>query len=501
MEDANFSVRYNRIEIASLTAFANRKGDVNKGCKDVCFIRAVGVTQTLATEIEAVDCLLTEQMNRGQGSYLRLGRLPVLADFDEIKFYTQCYEAWVKSDKSRCTLKGDAGNEQFAKITGMMCQKACDKFRESTPNSTETIEKNLAVKLMFWLDCLNGTFMKEWKEGFAYKFIYHGEVKKQEYWFCYLLSLLGIDVMLLLPGGDAPMSLGTLETSVKLVLGKEGSMEIPEYVPQSDRKQEPKRISLWRPDREMVQQTRAKQSQPVSPVPSLEGSRHNRPVIQLPHHPRSQKSGQQTGQIASVLNPRPIQTQGKRELDFEELALLASSIVMISIHDQRGKVVGTGSGIMIGEKGYILTNNHVASGGSFYSVRMEEDEKEYKTEGVIKYHSIFDLALIRIEKQLKPISVYSGSQKLVRGQKVVAIGSPLGLFNSVSNGIISGFRNIDNVDMIQFTAPISHGSSGGAVLNMYGEVIGISTAGMDHGQNINLAVGYECITNFIRGFV
>lgn len=90
---------------------------------------------------------------------------------------------------------------------------------------------------------------------------------------------------------------------------------------------------------------------------------------------------------------------------------------------------------------------------------------------------------------------------MVRGQKVVAIGSPLGLFNSVSDGIISGFRVIDGVDMIQFTAPISRGSSGGAVLNMYGEVIGMSTAGIDSGQNINLAMGYECISRFISGFV
>ncbi len=89
----------------------------------------------------------------------------------------------------------------------------------------------------------------------------------------------------------------------------------------------------------------------------------------------------------------------------------------------------------------------------------------------------------------------------MRGQKVVAIGSPLGLFNSVSDGIISGFRVVDNVDMIQFTAPTSHGSSGGALLNMYGEVIGISTAGFDNAQNINLAVGYEAISQFIKGFV
>ena len=83
---------------------------------------------------------------------------------------------------------------------------------------------------------------------------------------------------------------------------------------------------------------------------------------------------------------------------------------------------------------------------------------------------------------------------------MVAIGSPLGFFNTVSDGIISGFRKIDNVDMIQFTAPISNGSSGGAVLNMQGEVVGIVTLGFDEGQNINLAVGYEFIHGFVRGF-
>lgn len=188
------------------------------------------------------------------------------------------------------------------------------------------------------------------------------------------------------------------------------------------------------------------------------------------------------------------------EKSFEELARLASSVVMIAIHDGKGDVIGTGSGIMVGREGYILTNNHVASGGKYYSVRIEDDERVYDTDEVIKYNYVLDLAVIRIQRKLVPLPVYQGKKELVRGQKVVAIGSPLGLFNSVSDGIISGFRKIDNVDMIQFTAPTSHGSSGGAVLNMQGEVIGISTAGYDSGQNINLAVGYECINTFIRGF-
>ena len=147
-----------------------------------------------------------------------------------------------------------------------------------------------------------------------------------------------------------------------------------------------------------------------------------------------------------------------------------------------------------------LTNNHVACRGSYYSVRIEEDERVYQTDEMIKYNSVLDLAVIRIDRRLQPLPIYSGQKKLVRGQRVVAIGSPLGLFNSVSDGIISGFRMIEDVEMIQFTAPISSGSSGGAVLNMYGEVIGISTAGFDAGQNINLAVGHKYIGDFVRGF-
>lgn len=194
-------------------------------------------------------------------------------------------------------------------------------------------------------------------------------------------------------------------------------------------------------------------------------------------------------------------SQGARsELTFEQLAQLASSVVMIMVHDRKGEPFATGSGIMIGRKGYILTNNHVLSDGSYFSVRIENDDNSYRADQIIKYNQVLDLAVIRIDRPLVPLPIYKGPQKLVRGQKVVAIGSPLGLFNSVSDGIIAGFRVLDDVDMIQFTAPTSPGSSGGAVLNMYGEVIGISTAGAPGAQGINWAVGYEFINLFTQGF-
>lgn len=199
-------------------------------------------------------------------------------------------------------------------------------------------------------------------------------------------------------------------------------------------------------------------------------------------------------------NSIPDRGSARTEMSFEQLAQLASSVVMIMVHDKKGEQFASGSGIMIGRKGYILTNNHVLSEGSFFTVRMENDDQCYRADQIIKYNQLLDLAVIRIERELVPLPIYKGPQKLVRGQKVVAIGSPLGLFNSVSDGIIAGFRVLDDVDMIQFTAPTSPGSSGGAVLNMYGEVIGISTAGAPGAQGINWAVGYEFINLFTQGF-
>ena len=174
---------------------------------------------------------------------------------------------------------------------------------------------------------------------------------------------------------------------------------------------------------------------------------------------------------------------------------------MLQVFDDQGQCFKTGSGVMIQESGYILTNLHVVAGGSYYGVLLEEDPEVCYTDELIKYNQDFDLAILRIQKCRAPIPVRRGGEALVRGQKVVAIGSPLGLFNTVSDGIVSGFRTIGERSMIQFTAPTSHGSSGGALLDLYGNLIGIITAGFDDGQNLNLAVDWETILAFCGGLL
>lgn len=494
--------RLNAMKILSIDSFENITGGINGGCKDVYFVRSVGMNASLAENVVKMDSALSERMNRRAGFYKRIRSLPKLTSPDEAAFYSECYEKWLESGKK--SLHTHLASDETAEaILSEAFLRTITLFRSGSSAVSGSIEKNFAVKMMFWLDSLFGSFTVSRSERISFKIAAENIVKRQEYLFFYMLTLIGCDVLLIQSRCDIADAEESLGLSDKFVLGGFGDCRIPAYEPRSSGKNTvdpasvtanvsaqkaeqnaPIRITL--PERERRSKTAAEKNLPVKMVVPERERRTARPSVQA---------------VQSENRSMPADSVQRREKTFEELARLASSVVMIAICDRNGNVLGTGSGIMVGRGGYILTNNHVASGGRFYSVRIEDDDKLYDTDEVIKYNPLLDLAVIRIQRRLNPIPVYSGSQKLVRGQKVVAIGSPMGLFNSVSDGIISGFRTIRDVDMIQFTAPTSHGSSGGAVLNMFGEVIGISTAGIDEGQNLNLAMGYECINGFIRGFV
>lgn len=439
--------RHNAMNISGIGAFQGIKGSIRDGCKDVCFVRAVGTNSAYAEEIRKLDEALLGGMDNREGYYWRINELPRLQSPEDVAFYSDCYSRWKESGSREMTTKATQKNKLLAAILGRACSAVEEIYTVQMNQATESIKKNLITKMLFWYDYLFHKDDFQWDEKSIVKIAAANIEKKQEYLFFYLVTLTGCDVLLLQSGRDIAQEEEKLGLSVKFVLGEFSEIKLPEC---------------------------KRQKTPLV-------------VVQIPKRNRPGKTGTESREGV--------------EKSFEELALLASSVVLIFIHDEKGKIIGSGSGIMIGKDGYILTNNHVARGGNYYSVKIEEDDTEYKTDEIIKYHSVLDLAIIRIPRKLNPLPIYRGTKKLVRGQKVVAIGSPLGLFNSVSDGIISGFRVINDVDMVQFTAPTSHGSSGGALLNMQGEVIGISTAGFSEGQNINLAMSYECINTFIRGFV
>lgn len=535
--------RHNVMNITTISGFENIKGGINGRCKDVYFVRALGTNSAYEKEIGELDRALGGLTETGRGYYCRLNGLPKLQNIEDSSFYSDCYMQWTKGGRQRADTRVTAGNDLLAGMLGNACAAVERLCMQGKQQMTESMCKNMTVKMLFWYDSV---FRKEeflWDERKVLKIVAANIEKRQEYLFFYLLTLMGCDILLLQSRKDIGEEEERLGLSAKFVLGDYSDTAIPEYTGKSSQADMPgetgrgREVQASLPDgqggniRVKIPPRREEETKPGKTMPPRAAGEEPKGKVTVP--PRAaegetkakvtippRRAGERNDSKASALPgvpkaeipsvsvlpsgagsvPRPGIQAGNAEKSFEELARLASSVVMIAIHNEKGEVIGTGSGIMVGRDGYILTNDHVASGGKYYSVRIEDDEKAYTTDEVIKYNYVLDLAVIRIDRKLIPLPIYHGQKKLVRGQKVVAIGSPLGLFNSVSDGIISGFRKIDNVDMIQFTAPTSHGSSGGAVLNMQGEVIGISTAGFDSGQNINLAMGYECINTFIRGF-
>jgi 2-alkenal reductase len=141
----------------------------------------------------------------------------------------------------------------------------------------------------------------------------------------------------------------------------------------------------------------------------------------------------------------------------------------------------SGSGVIISEDGYILSNNHVVEGTKTLSVILN-DGTEHPAE-LISRDVFADLAVLKIEGKVPGIAKIGNSDNLKPGETVIAIGSPLGTFrNSVTVGVISATgRTLDSgegyaiEDLIQTDAAINSGNSGGPLLNLAGEVIGINT--------------------------
>ena len=166
----------------------------------------------------------------------------------------------------------------------------------------------------------------------------------------------------------------------------------------------------------------------------------------------------------------------------EEIALYVSpSIVQIDAFTG-GQKGSSGSGIILNEEGYILTNAHVVSQFDSFEVTLYNEEEPYEAE-LVGYDSKSDLAVIRIDADDLIPAVFGDSDELNVGEEVVAIGNPAGLSGSVTKGIVSALdRQIRTgttgfyMECIQTDAAISPGNSGGALVNMYGQVVGVTSS-------------------------
>ncbi len=205
-----------------------------------------------------------------------------------------------------------------------------------------------------------------------------------------------------------------------------------------------------------------------------------------------QKGSQSGGYIAGEVTEVYIGQQGKPDTDpnyttadgrytFEGIAAtVMPSIVQIYTYEG-GKIIGTGSGIVLTKDGYIATNAHVVNGGDSFSVTMN-DETVYDA-ACIGYDNKTDIAVLKVAAtDLQPAAI-GNSDETVLGEEVCALGCPAGFSGSISTGIVSGLHrkvraesDTYEMDCIQTDAAISPGNSGGALVNLYGQVIGITSS-------------------------
>ena len=147
-----------------------------------------------------------------------------------------------------------------------------------------------------------------------------------------------------------------------------------------------------------------------------------------------------------------------------------------------------GSGFIIDVEGHILTNFHVVQGATAISAEMIEGNQSFSVQ-VVKVDPIKDMALLKINNANVLSTVVLGDSDILSvGERVVAIGNPQGLENTISDGLVSGIRESEGIRLIQTSVPVTHGSSGGPLFNMQGEVVGIITAGIEEAGNLNFAV-------------
>jgi hypothetical protein len=183
-----------------------------------------------------------------------------------------------------------------------------------------------------------------------------------------------------------------------------------------------------------------------------------------------------------------------KELTTTEIAAKCSPAVFyIEVSDSSGKVYGSGSGFFIDAGGVAVTAFHVIKGAASAKITTK-DGKKYDVAGIYDYNEQNDLALLKINGSGFPILSVGNSDTAATGATIYAVGYPLGIDQTFNTGTITNASHQeDGVNFIMIDASISHGSSGGAILNTSGQVIGVTCASYEDGQNLNLAVPINLI--------
>jgi S1-C subfamily serine protease len=175
---------------------------------------------------------------------------------------------------------------------------------------------------------------------------------------------------------------------------------------------------------------------------------------------------------------------------------LFASTVLISTDDANGHPLAIGSGFVVGE-GLIATNFHVIESASGGYVKLVGSKQKVEITGIVCFDSVSDLAIVQADGIKAPSVKFSEREKPAVGEAVFAAGNPRGLEGTFSAGIISAVREFGDAGILQITAPISPGSSGGPIADETGAVVGIAVATYKGGQNLNFAIPIKELSNLL----
>ena len=174
----------------------------------------------------------------------------------------------------------------------------------------------------------------------------------------------------------------------------------------------------------------------------------------------------------------------------------SQAVVVVVAYDLNGEAISQGSGFLVRSDGAVVTNYHVISDAS--DIKIKDGDNVLNLEGCLYIDKENDVAILKFDGKGLPVIKVGDIEKEVIGEDIYVISSPQGLENTISDGILSGIREIaDKKKILQITAPISPGSSGGPVFNKNGEVIGISTFIIEGAQNLNFAIPINLIKDKI----
>jgi serine protease Do len=167
---------------------------------------------------------------------------------------------------------------------------------------------------------------------------------------------------------------------------------------------------------------------------------------------------------------------------------------VVEVLDASGSVVATGSGVALGP-GEVVTNKHVIEEGPVWRIR---HGREAWSASIARLDAARDLCELSAPGLNAPPVPMRASSSLAVGERVYAIGAPEGLELTLSEGVVSGLRDYTGSRVIQTSAAISPGSSGGGLFDARGRLIGITTFSMKEGQNLNFALPTEWVEALVR---